>query len=62
MNNNEIIDTISELSNYATIFVKNEKYKDRYELVCRRIKDIQEHNPCPEMDWVECEKGYTEIE
>jgi len=62
MNNNEIIDTISELSNYATIFVKNEKYTDRYELVCRRIRDIQEHNPCPEMDWVESEKGYTDIE
>jgi len=54
----QIIDALSELSIYATIFVGNKEYTDKYNKVCRKIKDIHEHYPVNEMNWTEEKKGY----
>ena len=56
----QVVDSLGELSAYATMFVGNEEYSDRYKKICRKISDIHEHYPVGEMNWVEEEKGYEE--
>jgi len=51
MKDNVIIDYIIELSNYAMIFVHNEKYTHNYNRICKILTDIRRMNPCPLMDW-----------
>jgi hypothetical protein len=51
MKDDVIIDYITELSNYATIFTVNEKYENSYDEVCKILKDVRNMNQHPLMDW-----------
>lgn len=52
MNDDTFIDYISELSNYATMFVSNQKYKNIYSKVCDLLKDLSKLNPSPDINWI----------
>lgn len=56
----QVVDSLSELSAYAAIFVFREKYSDTYEKICRKISDLYEYYPINEMNWEEAKKGYDE--
>ena len=51
MNDDILIDYITELSNYSTMFVSNNKYKNIYNRLCNLLKDLSEMNPSPDINW-----------
>ena len=61
MSHNDIMETISELSDYATIFVYKENYKHIYEDICNIILDIRNMYSTPPMDWKEIQKASINI-
>jgi hypothetical protein len=61
MSNSDIVDYISELSNYACIFVNNKKYIEIYDSICETMKNISKMYPSPEMAW-ECMPKAPNIE
>ena len=57
MTNDDICNSISELSIYATIFVDNNKYSEIYDKICKILIDIRHMYPCPPMDWISLPKA-----
>lgn len=52
MNDIIFIDYSLELSNYATMFVSNQNYKNIYNRICDLLKDLLNLNNISEIDWI----------
>jgi hypothetical protein len=58
MDENKAIDAMGELSNWAAVFVDNDKYSHIYVRICELIRLIRVSYPCKLNEWTEMPHGY----